>query len=95
MTEHAEHTADRMRDLHEIKELKERVWLLEEAIRELLIYASPFPKSPKEAGDLCKDGYASELVPRFTRIGPVKVADRVEEIRKLVMPISDKKGDAA
>lgn len=86
----------RMRDLHEIKELKERVCLLEEAIRELLIYVSPFPKSPKEAGDLCKGGgYTSELVPRFTQIGNVKVADRVAEICKLVTPISDKKDDEA
>ena len=95
MTEHAEHTVDRMRDLHEIKELKERVWLLEEAVRELLIYASPTPASAKEAGDLCQGGYASELVARFTQIGPVKVADRVAEIRKLVTPISDKKEDDA
>lgn len=97
MPEYTERTADRMRDLHdlhEIMELKERVWILEEAIRELLIYASPLPKSPKEAGDLCKDGYTSELVARFTQIGPVKVADRIEGIRKLVSPV-DKKGDEA
>ena len=78
-----------------IKTLKERVWLLEEAVRELLIYASPTPASAKEAGDLCKDGYTRELVARFTQIGRVKVADRVEEIRKLVTPTSDKKGDEA
>jgi len=39
-----------------------------------------------------KDGYTSELVPRFTRIGPVKVVDRVEAIRQIVTPT--KKGDA-
>jgi hypothetical protein len=71
-------------DLGTIRTLKERVWLLEEALCELLIYASPTPKSAKQASDLCKDGYTSELVPRFTRIGSVLVADRVEAIRKLV-----------
>jgi hypothetical protein len=68
-------------DHHTIKELKERVWLLEEAVRELLIYASPFTL---EAAIRCKDGYTSELVPRLTRLGPVVVADRLEEIRTLV-----------
>ena len=39
----ADHEID-VHVLHTIKELKERVWLLEEVIRELLIYASPLPK---------------------------------------------------
>lgn len=68
-------------DLHTIKELKERVWLLEEAVRELLIYASPFTL---EAAIRYKDGYTSELVPRLTRLGPVIVARRLEELRQLV-----------
>lgn len=68
-------------DLHTIKKLKERVWLLGEAVRELLLYAAPFTP---EAAALCKGGYTSELVPRVTRIGPVKIADRVEAIRQLV-----------
>ena len=72
----------RSHDLHTIRTLKERVWLLEESVRELLIYAAP---CTPEAAALCKDGYTSELVPRFTRIGPVKIADRVEEIRQLVV----------
>jgi hypothetical protein len=33
--------ADRSLDRHTIKALKECVWLLEEAVRELLIYATP------------------------------------------------------
>jgi len=76
-------------DLHTIKELKERVWLLEETVRELLIYATPFTL---ETAALCKDGYTSELVPRLTRLGPVKVAERLEQIRQLV---TINQGDAA
>ena len=82
------HDVDRSHDLHTIKTLKERVWLLEEVVRELLIYSTPFTT---EAAALCKGGYTSELVPRFTRIGPVKVADRVKEIRQLV---TENQGDA-
>lgn len=72
-------------DLSTIKTLKERVWLLEDVVRELLIYAAPFTH---EAAALCKEGYTSELVPRFTRIGPVQIADRIEEIRRSVSPES-------
>jgi len=72
--------------LHTIKELKERIWLLEEAVHELLIYASPFAK---EAAARCKDGYTSELVPRFTRIGSVKVDERIAQIRALVTLTND------
>lgn len=80
---------EHMDDVHEIIALKRRVWILEEALRELLIYASPIPSSAKEAGDLCKYGYTSELAARFTQIGSVKVADRVETIRKLLTPAEE------
>lgn len=39
-------------DSSTIKELKERVWILEKAVRELLIYASPFTL---ETAMRCKD----------------------------------------
>jgi hypothetical protein len=70
--------------LHTIKELKERIWLLEETIHELLIYASPLSADLKMKG-----GFTSELVPRLTRIGPVQVADRLAEIRAIVTPKKD------
>ncbi len=72
--------------LHTIKELKERVWLLEEIIHELLIYASPLPKNTQQMTALCKDGFTSELLPRLTQLGSVKVADRLVQIRALVTP---------
>ena len=79
-------------DLYEINKLKDRVQILEEAVRELLIYASPIPKESSAA--IYRNGYTSELVPRFTQLGAVKVADRIEAIRSLVIG-PDKKGDEA
>jgi hypothetical protein len=66
-------------EIKQLKELKERVWLLEEVVRELLIYASATPKDLYSPG-----GYTSELVPRLTRIGAVKVVERLAAIRGLV-----------
>ena len=66
-------------EIKQLKELKERVWLLEEVVRELLIYASATPKDLYSPG-----GYTSELVPRLTRIGTVKVVERLAAIRGLV-----------
>jgi hypothetical protein len=83
-------TPDQAEAIHTIKALKERVWVLEEAVVELLLYASPTPKISSVAAALCKGGYTSELVPRLTRVGPVNVAERIEELRKLV-PTTDRK----
>jgi hypothetical protein len=74
------HAHDRIADLLAVTSTtRDEVAQLRAALKEACDWAAPF----NQRHDRCAGGYASELLPMYTRVGDRNRADRLTELRKL------------